>query len=411
MRNKKRNVSMLLVVLVLLAGASSLFLGCDNIGNLSDTNDSLNKKETITGTKGTKMVITELNKNTLSMHISFYSNDLRKTINAKGTFSKDFSVIALSNIKPNEVIDSIGSKILQITNGNINLLSEDFNLNSIINKFKNGAEDNSIINNIILDFDESEISCKKNTDDSIIKNGSKVEEGLELWFHAKNTFPDGKVLDKWIIGKQEKSNLPSPYWCFYRVSKKDIDSTNKIHIAYILRNPSKFKIIFNDNKVRCLHCADGGNCKELKSNSEVYEGSYLNFGTKNISENKVATWKINDMYLDGDFNKLYYCVKPKDANTSNEIHLIYGERDKESFTIKFDEKIIKCANKKTNEIVISGSKILEGVMLKFETISGKPIIWSIGKGYYPGARNEIRFEVAKGAADNKGIIKVGVYKE
>ncbi|UTC61303.1 hypothetical protein E4O05_06935 [Treponema sp. OMZ 787] len=254
-----------------------------------------------------------------------------------------------------------------------------------------------MVENIVIKFDNTKIKCSdmQNKD---VPNGTTLAAGTEVWFKAIN-IPTGQIVNKWTIGKKIRNATSSTTW--YKISKNDADGNN-IKVSYTLRSPAKLKIVFDATKVRCEKQG-----VEIGNNSEVLEQDRLYFTPKNIAPDKVAVWEIKDKgeaYF-SNFNSLSYRVKMRDANSSNEIELVYSERNKEKITVQFDASKIKCTNQETTVNVTSNSKILEGTVLKVETIDGSEVEWEIGGTTYIGSEKEIDFTVYKGDTEN-GIILV-----
>ncbi len=229
---------------------------------------------------------------------------------------------------------------------------------------------------ITLDFDENQILCMviDGHDIEELKSGATVSEGTDLELSVKK-LPYHKVVSEWIIGK--KKVKVDNNTCIYRVLKKDLKASKKIKISYKTRKAKKFKIIFDDRKLEGRN--DSGTYNSwLKNKSEVYERNNLSFIPKDIKPANIALCIVNKRWLEPTDNSLIYTVEPSDADSNNEIKLIYAERKKELVRIYFDESEIKCTSTRTNKAVKSGSKILEGVKLNFSTVSGKAVIWIYG---------------------------------
>ena len=290
--------------------------------------------------------------------------------------------------KQKRIVSMIGALILII--GAIALLTGCQQPNN------SGGGNSLMAENIVIKFDNTKIKCSdmQNKD---VPNGTTLATGTEVRFKAIN-IPTGQIVDKWTIGKKIRNATSSTTW--YKISKDDADGNN-INVSYTLRSPAKLKIVFDDTKVRCEKKGT-----EIGNNSEVLEQDWLHFIPKNIASDKVAVWEIKDKgeaYF-SDFNSLNYRVKIRDANSSNEIELVYSERNKEKITVQFDASKIKCTNYETTVNVTSNSKILEGTMLKVETIDGSEVEWGIGNTTYVGSTKEMSFTVYKGDAENDIII-------
>lgn len=261
---------------------------------------------------------------------------------------------------------------------------------------KGGGGNSVIVENIIIKFDNTKIECSdmQNKD---IPNGTTLATGTEVRFKAIN-IPSGQIVDKWTIGKKIRNATSSTTW--YKISKDDAEG-NTINVSYTLKMPAKLKIVFDGTKVICEKAGS-----EIETNSEVLEQDWLVFTPKNIAANKVAVWKIKNIERLYEFNYLWYRIKSSDANNLNEIKLDYSERDKKEIRIQFDSSKVKCTNQTTNISVTSGSKILEGVELKVETVDGSAVEWEIGSSVYFGLEKEMLFTVYEGDAED-GTIAVG----
>ena len=254
----------------------------------------------------------------------------------------------------------------------------------------------SAANTIVIKFDNTKIKCS-DMQEKDIPNGTTLATGTEVKFEAIN-IPTGQIIDKWTIGKKIRNATSSTTW--YEILKDDAVG-NTINVSYTLKIPAKLKIVFDDTKVRCEK-----DDSEIETNSEVFEQDQLYFTPKNIASDKVAVWEIKDIEQLYEFNCLWYNVKFSDANNSNEIKLNYSERDKKEIRIQFDASKVKCTNQTDNISVTSGSKILEGVDLKVETVDGSAVAWEIGKFVYVGLKKEMLYTVYEGDAKD-GAIMVG----
>ncbi|UTC53572.1 hypothetical protein ABH09_02595 [Treponema sp. OMZ 803] len=250
-------------------------------------------------------------------------------------------------------------------------------------------------NTIVIKFDKAKIKCFDGSNNAEIPSDMMVAEGGVVWFTAIN-IPTGKIVDKWIIGKKIENATSSGIW--YKISKNDAEG-NTINVSYTLKIPAKLKIVFDNTKVICKK-----DDSEIEKNSEVLEQDGLEFTPKNITPNKVAVWKIKNSEQLYEFNYLWYNVKVSDANNLNEINLDYSERDKKEITIQFNASKVKCTNQATNISVTSGSKILEGVELKVETVDGSAVEWEIGSSAYFGLKKEMLYTVYEGDAEDDTIM-------
>ena len=252
----------------------------------------------------------------------------------------------------------------------------------------------SATNTIVIKFDNTKIKCS-DMQEKDIPNGTILATGTEVKFEAIN-IPTGQIIDKWTIGKKIRNAALSTTW--YEILKDDAVG-NTINVSYTLKKPAKLKIVFDDTKVRCEK-----DDSEIETNSEVFEQDQLYFTPKNIASDKVAVWEIKDIEQLYEFNCLWYNVKFSDANNSNEIKLDYSERDKKEIRIQFDASKVKCTNQTDNISVTSGSKILEGVDLKVETVDGSAVAWEIGKFVYVGLKKEMLYTVYEGDAKDGAIM-------
>ncbi len=253
---------------------------------------------------------------------------------------------------------------------------------------------------ITIKFDDKKLVCAYENDDSKkVNSGDKVAEGSKLHFNTIN-IPADKVIDKWT-GKAIPTFYNGKNYAYYTVSKEDANASNEITIDYTTKEPVKFKIIFNSTKLRCLK--DGS---EIQSNTEVFENDSLDFTPKNIPSNKVASWKLNANDFPTNkhnFNNLYFDVKTSHANSNNEIHIAYEERDLQKIKISFDSKLIKCVKDTDNSTVSPDSKILEGTLLRFTSILGYAVQWQVGRTTYLSPAEEKVLKVYLGKADNGSI--------
>ncbi len=261
---------------------------------------------------------------------------------------------------------------------------------------------------IVLDFDGTKVLCTltKNDKFATLKSYDTVSEGEELDIKAQN-IPYNKAVSEWIIGNKKIKANGNSYT--YYVSKKDLNASKKLKISYKTRKAKKFKIIFDDRKLKGKNNSKAYT-ESLKNKTEIYERNSLSFSPKNISPNNTLTCMISKKTYDKIKNikthmkhkldkmddKFLYTVRTEDANSNNEIKLICTERKKEKIKISFDESKIKCMSKETNKAIKSGSKVLEGVELSFTSISNKAVLWAYGNiSYIRPSRKKLSFKIHK----------------
>lgn len=226
---------------------------------------------------------------------------------------------------------------------------------------------------ITINFTDSEMECSyQNNPSQKLSSGDQVNEGTKLVFDAKG-IKAGEAINDWTAGTHRYQIGGNRSW--YTVSKDDANASNEITVSYTIKNLTQMKIFFDSTRLTCEK-----NNTEIESDTVVYENDQLFFVVKNIPDDKLANWTLNNNEFhpkNENINMIEFSVETSHANGDNEIHIAYTERDLKEVKIVFDPTLIKCVKATDNSPVNDGDKVLEKTELEFSTVSKYAVKWII----------------------------------
>ncbi len=216
---------------------------------------------------------------------------------------------------------------------------------------------------IIVKFDESKISCRKN--EGTIASGTEVNGGVNLYFNA--TLSAGKLLKDWRINDAVQEGYAGRLQFSYTVKTadaKDEGGKKVITVDFTEKEkekvPEKITVKFNESKIRCR---EGG--ASIASGTEVEEGVRLSFNAEHSEGKTVKDWRVNDTVQGGSagWSHFSYTVKSADAKEEGGkkvLEIAFTEKVEEKITVIFDESKIRCRFIEGGPIIASGSALREG---------------------------------------------------
>lgn len=259
---------------------------------------------------------------------------------------------------------------------------------------------------ITVTFDSGKIIAAKLDENQgwlPMKSGDSIDEKTLVRFFASN-IPGDKILFGWLYnGSSFPDDVLYKKTLFHTLAKDYADANNTMNITYNLKTPEQFTITFDEKVMFCDSLFSSWN--EIKSGSQVPEGQTIFFNIRKTEEGKVPVWTINGKQRQADrFEYVGYLLGIHKTGSTRTIQASLNYRTGEMCSITFDASTIKCSKKDTGANITSGTKLLEGTELQFETLDNTNVDWFIGDSYEAND-SKFLYTVFKGNVE-KGTITV-----
>ena len=235
-------------------------------------------------------------------------------------------------------------------------------------------------------FDPAKLKVEKITGENTfttISSEEMIDERVRLRFSAIN-IPSDKIVYGWTLNSSPANFSKYSVKPRIIISKDYADSTNTINIDYNLKTPEQITINYDNSKMYCDYYDSATDSLQIiNAGQTIPEGKWVYFNLKEVEEGKVPVWTINGKTEKSDFFEyVSYFLDIDKIGSGKYVQASLSYRGGKTFTVKFDSSKIKCTKKKDGSTITSGTQLIEGTEINFETTDGTNVKWTIGKYTY-----------------------------
>ncbi len=260
----------------------------------------------------------------------------------------------------------------------------------------------SLAGDLKIKFNEGEITCKKESDNSTVNTGGVVVDGERYKFSLINL---SKEVRDWYVSGHEQSETGKDF--SYTVQGSDANFDNIIEVRFAEKVP--IKIQFDGNKMECTKTDNSA----VASGSEVQDREQLYFKAKLGADKIVERWYVNGVARTNSEKQIHfiYAVSAVDAENANPIVISYSEEKRKEFEVRFEGNVTCSTATASPKEIQSGGKIVEGMEYIFsaQITPGKIVdSWSVNNKPMDGShlKEEYHYRVRKTDVDSAGVINV-----